>query len=152
MSIQKFNDLVRTAKQSSSPSGKKIDHAEMTAALEELSRRGTSDAELKSAKDVLESNASALTPEARELLNNFVQRRALEGPAEARQTALDARMADLQKPHRVGAKEINAIIELLAHNGATKDERWLAFGWLQSLSLTSGAKKALKEFIYQDET
>jgi hypothetical protein len=153
MSITKFNDLVRDARKASSPSGTKIDHAEVTAALAELSTRGVSEKELEAAKDVLASSSSALTAEAREVLVNFVNRRALTGPAEARQSALDARISDLTKPnHKVTAGEINAVIDLLAHNGATKDERWLAYGWLTSLSLTPGAKKSLREFIYQGET
>src|SRR5688572_28372641 len=109
MSITKFNDLVRDARKASSPSGAKIDHAEVTAALAELSTRGVSEKELEAAKDVLASSSSALTPEAREVLVNFVNRRALTGPAEARQSALDARISDLTKPnHKVTASEINA--------------------------------------------
>jgi hypothetical protein len=151
-SIKRFQDLVTAARQPSSPSGRAIDFEEMTTALKELENRGTSEAELQAAKELLASKVK-LTDEAREALVNFVNRRALTGPAEARQSALDARIAGLTSTnHRVNASEINKIIELLAHNGATKDERWMAYGWLQSLQLTPGAKKALKEFIYQPET
>lgn len=145
--IERFTALIQTARQS----GDQLGYEAVTTALHELDSRGHTDAEISAAQDLLESKAP-MDAGAREALENFVNRHALPDPKDAKQHALAAQIESMTAGERVMASQAKKTVALLQEDGATKDERWTAYGWLESLDMTPAARRALEAFVFQPET